>query len=112
HPPDRRRTHLRRPSRPARRRRPPRAADTLAAQVAAAGFDLQRSDCRRANGRTDYTARTVTIRADVSDAQAAKTLAHELAHVLLHNAAIASLGCRGLVEVEPRPTPTWWPPPP
>lgn len=56
--------------------------------------------CRPANGRTDYTARTVTIRADVADAQAAKTLAHELAHVHLHDGAAYALGCRGLIEVE------------
>jgi antirestriction protein ArdC len=74
--------------------------DALAAQVTAAGFDLQRADCRPANGRTDYTARSVTVRPDVSDAQAAKTLAHELAHVLLHDGAAYALGCRGLVEVE------------
>ena len=74
--------------------------DGLAAQVAAAGFTLQRDDCRPANGRTDYTARTVTVRPDVSDAQAAKTLAHELAHVALHDGTEYALGCRGLTEVE------------
>ncbi len=74
--------------------------EALAAQVTAEGFTLQRGDCRPANGRTDYTARTVTIRDDVSDAQAAKTLAHELAHVLLHDGTEYALGCRGLVEVE------------
>src|SRR5207249_4796746 len=74
--------------------------DSLAAQVVAAGFDLQRGDCRPANGRTDYAARTVTVRTDVTDAQAAKTLAHELAHVLLHDGSAYALGCRGLVEVE------------
>ncbi|HET9733518.1 MAG TPA: ArdC-like ssDNA-binding domain-containing protein [Acidimicrobiales bacterium] len=74
--------------------------EALAAQVTAAGFTLERGDCRPANGRTDYTIRTVTVRDDVSDAQAAKTLAHELAHVLLHDGTEYVLGCRGLVEVE------------
>jgi antirestriction protein ArdC len=74
--------------------------DALAAQVTAAGFTLERGDCRPANGRTDHAARTVTVRDDVSAAQAAKTLAHELAHVLLHDGTEYALGCRGLVEVE------------
>jgi hypothetical protein len=74
--------------------------DALAAQVTAAGFALERGDCWPANGRTDHAARTVTVRNDVSAAQAAKTLAHELAHVLLHDGTEYTLGCRGLVEVE------------
>jgi antirestriction protein ArdC len=74
--------------------------DALADQVAAAGFTLHRGNCRASNGRTDYAVRTVTVRDDVSDAQAAKTLAHELAHVLLHDGTEYALGCRGLVEVE------------
>jgi antirestriction protein ArdC len=74
--------------------------DALSAQVTAAGFELHRDDCRPANGRTDYIARTVTVRPDVSEAQATKTLAHELAHVLLHDGTAYALGCRGLVEVE------------
>ena len=74
--------------------------DTLAAQVAAAGFQLRRGDCHGANGRTNYTTRTVTVRDDVSDAQAVRTLAHELAHVQLHDGTAHALGCRGLVEVE------------
>jgi hypothetical protein len=57
--------------------------DALAAQVAAAGYALHRGDCRGANGYTDYLARVVKVRDDVSEAQACKTLAHELAHVLL-----------------------------
>jgi hypothetical protein len=40
-----------------------------------------------ANGLTDWGTRTVTVRDDLSDAQAAKTTAHELAHVLLHGPA-------------------------
>jgi hypothetical protein len=74
--------------------------EALAGRVVAAGFRLRREDCRPANGRTDYLARTVIICPDVSDAQAAKTLAHELAHVLLHDGTEYALGCRGLVEVE------------
>jgi DNA primase catalytic core len=59
--------------------------DALAAQVQARGFELKRGDCGGANGLTHYLERTVTVRADVDDAQAVKTLAHELGHVLLHD---------------------------
>lgn len=60
--------------------------DALAAQVQARGFELKRGDCAGgANGLTHYLEQTVTVRADVDDAQAVKTLAHELGHVLLHD---------------------------
>jgi len=74
--------------------------DRLASQVVAAGFALRRADCRPANGVTDFGGRTVTVRADVDGAQAAKTLAHELAHVLLHDGTENGSGCRGRAEVE------------
>ena len=64
---------------------PGRLYDALAAQVAAAGFTLHRAPIDSgANGQTDYAARAVTVRPDVSAAQGCKTLAHELAHVLMH----------------------------
>jgi antirestriction protein ArdC len=77
--------------------------DGLAGEVAAAGFTLHRADCSPANGRTDFPARTVTVRPDCSTAQAAKTLAHELGHVRLHDDPKFFLGgfaCRGLAEIE------------
>jgi antirestriction protein ArdC len=74
--------------------------DGLAAQVKAAGYTLERGDCFGANGRTDHSVRTVRVRDDVSDAQAAKTLAHELAHVLLHPDTTEYFRCRGRSEVE------------
>jgi antirestriction protein ArdC len=58
--------------------------DLLADQVHAAGFTLDRGDCGEANGYTNHVHKHVRVRADVSPAQASKTLAHELAHVLLH----------------------------
>src|SRR5581483_2564118 len=64
------------------------------------GFALRRADCRPATGVTDFGGRTVTVRADVDGAQAAKTLAHELAHVLLHDGTENGSGCRGRAEVE------------
>jgi antirestriction protein ArdC len=58
--------------------------DGLAKQVAAAGFMLTRADdLGGANGVTRFDTREVVVRADVSDAQACKTLAHELGHILL-----------------------------
>jgi antirestriction protein ArdC len=74
--------------------------DALAEQVAAAGFTLERGQCDGANGRTNYSTRTVTVRDDVDDAQACKTLAHELGHVLLHEHELTAFGCRGRLEVE------------
>lgn len=75
--------------------------DGLAKQVAAAGFMLGRGDCGGANGVTHYGARTVTVRADVDDAQAVKTLVHELGHILCgHEGDLGMFGCRGRHEVE------------
>ena len=77
---------------------------SLEMQVSAAGFSLVRCDSAAeiggANGRTDFGARTVTVRADVSDAQACKTLAHELGHILCGHEAELFAGCRGRLEVE------------
>ncbi len=52
--------------------------EALASQVQARGFTVQRGDCGDANGLTHYRDRTVTVRADVDDAQAVKTLIHDL----------------------------------
>jgi len=78
--------------------------DRLAEQVAAKGFSLVREDCSPANGQTDFLRRSVAVRPDLSEAQATKTLAHELGHVLLHDDkqfhGLGALSCRGLAEVE------------
>jgi DNA primase len=75
--------------------------DALASQVLAEGLTLERAEIPgTANGTTDFGARTVTVRASLSAAQAAKTLAHELAHVLLHSGTEYATGCRGRAEVE------------
>jgi N-terminal domain of anti-restriction factor ArdC/IrrE N-terminal-like domain len=58
--------------------------DAIAAQIHDAGFTIERGDCDGANGTTNFATRVVRVRDDVSSAQAAKTSAHELAHVLLH----------------------------
>jgi len=74
--------------------------DALSAQVKAAGYTLERGDCSGANGRTDHSVRTVRVRDNVSEAQATKTLAHELTHVILHPDTVAYLQCRDRSEVE------------
>jgi antirestriction protein ArdC len=74
--------------------------DLLTGQIEAAGFTVERGTCHGANGRTYFDTHTVRVRDDVEPAQAVKTLAHELAHVLLHNGTEYALGCRGRAEVE------------
>lgn len=83
--------------------------DALAAVVAEQGFALERGDCGGANGWTDFRSRTVRVRADVDDAQAVRTLAHEIGHVFLHSpgegeGAGTTRDCRGVREVEAEST--------
>lgn len=54
---------------------------------------------QKANGVTDFAARTVTVRDDLAPAQVAKTTAHELAHVLLHRPGTHDLD-RARQEIE------------
>ena len=81
---------------------PPGLWDSLAELVEAEGFRLARGDCGGANGLTDYLGREVRVLADVDDAQAVKTLAHELAHVLIRPdpGEPYAGACRGRREVE------------
>jgi len=74
----------------------------LAGQVAEYGYALERGDCSGANGYTDPTRRVVRVRGDVDEAQAVKTLAHELGHLQCgHVADLPTyLTCRGRCEVE------------
>jgi antirestriction protein ArdC len=58
--------------------------ERLADRVAASGYTLERGDCRPANGRCDFSSRTILVRPDLAPAQASKTLCHELAHAYLH----------------------------
>lgn len=74
--------------------------DALAAQVEANGYALERGDCGGANGWTNGTTKTIRVRDDVSDAQAVKTLAHEVAHMMLHMDSDDAMTHRGLAEVE------------
>jgi hypothetical protein len=68
--------------------------------VADAGYVLERGDCQGANGRASFADRTARVRADVDDAQAVKTLCHELGHIELHDGTEYATGCRGRAEIE------------
>jgi hypothetical protein len=77
----------------------------LAAQVSGRGFRLMAApdaaSLGGANGVSDFTARTVAVRADMDDAARVKTLAHELGHLALDHAGRGAAGMhRGIGEVE------------
>jgi antirestriction protein ArdC len=76
--------------------------ERLAGLVTENGFVLERGECGLANGWTNFTTRTVRVRDDVDAAQATKTLAHELGHVLMMHEPSLHVGanCRGHREVE------------
>jgi len=62
--------------------------DGLASLVRSHGYSLRTvasgHELGGANGMTDYLTRSVAVRADMDPAARTKTLAHELAHVMLH----------------------------
>ncbi|MGO9882522.1 MAG: ImmA/IrrE family metallo-endopeptidase [Solirubrobacteraceae bacterium] len=83
--------------------RPAGLWEAVAGQIAAAGYAIRRGLCTRptANGETDPSTRTVTVREDLSPAQSVKTLVHELGHILLgHVDGISGVACRGRCEAE------------
>ena len=59
--------------------------DALVVQCSDVGYDVVREQRGSANGYCDFGAKHIGVRPDVSDAQAVKTLVHELAHAMLHN---------------------------
>jgi hypothetical protein len=84
---------------------PPGLWDGLAADIRGRGYQLldapDAAALGGANGVTDFTARTVTVRADIPDAARTKTLAHELAHIVLGHESRGDDGLhRGIGEVE------------
>jgi len=76
--------------------------DALAGQVLGHGYTVHRGDTGRANGWTDPTSRTVRVSGAVDDAQAVKTLIHELGHLEAgHVGDLPTYAtCRGRCEVE------------
>ncbi|GAA4760240.1 hypothetical protein GCM10023350_53130 [Nocardioides endophyticus] len=87
--------------------------DGLADQITDHGFELRLVSSAAAiggaNGLTDFLTREVSVRMDMDDAAQAKTLAHELGHVLLHAPTVGTLPTevaadaslhRGIAEVE------------
>jgi antirestriction protein ArdC len=79
--------------------------DGLASLVREHGYTLRvvgsDRDLGGANGITDYLTRSVAIRGDIDPAARTKTLAHELAHVMLHGPDNADAALhRGIGEVE------------
>jgi len=76
--------------------------NALEGQVLGHGYTVHRGDTGRANGWTDPTSHTVRVSGGVDDAQAVKTLIHELAHIEAgHVGDLPTYAtCRGRCEVE------------
>lgn len=77
--------------------------DALVGEVSERGYRLLRGPVDKlagANGVTKIVEREVWVRDDVDDAQAVKTLTHELAHVMLHTDPAQPTNCAGIREVE------------
>lgn len=78
----------------------------LAHQVHSAGYTLSEGNSghRGLDGFTDHQARTVVIRRGLDNVTAVARLAHEVAHLRMHNpkeiASAGSVMCRGIREVE------------
>lgn len=82
--------------------------ERLAAIATDNGYTVSREDLaaqgEEANGYTHFTQKRIVVRTDVDDAQAVKTLAHEIGHMLLHapdsQLRDEALTHRGTAEVE------------
>lgn len=79
--------------------------DGLAKIVAETGFTLHTApdaaSLGGANGITSWADHTVRVRADMDDASRARTLAHEVGHIVLHNRDNTdAVTHRGIAEVE------------
>lgn len=79
--------------------------DGLADQITARGFELRlvsnAASIGGANGLTDFATREVSIRMDMDEAAQAKSLAHELGHLVFHGPEnVDAVLHRGIAEVE------------
>jgi hypothetical protein len=80
--------------------------ENLASLARSDGYRVERGSCGgQATGYTDFAARVVRVRDDVEEAQAVKTLAHELGHIRADHEHrfpdyAVSRSCRGQAEVE------------
>lgn len=77
----------------------------IAQQIRARGFLLLAAagadEIHGANGVTNFSTRTVTVRSDMDDAARCKTLIHELAHCMQESEGTEGItGHRGLAEVQ------------
>jgi antirestriction protein ArdC len=76
----------------------------LSALVTAQGFTVERADLYPANGVTSFVTKVVTVADRLGEAAAVKTLAHELAHILLEHDQVDYHGNRGRCECEAEST--------
>ena len=74
--------------------------DVLVTQANEAGYDVIRNRRGSENGYCDFSSKEIAVRPDVSAAQAAKTLVHELGHALLHGDEMPASKEVAEVEVE------------
>lgn len=74
--------------------------DALVTQANAAGFEVIRNRKGSENGYCDFLGKRIAVRPDVSEAQALKTLVHELGHALLHAEDPPKTAAIAEVEVE------------
>jgi antirestriction protein ArdC len=74
--------------------------DGLARHAQSVGYEVIRHQRGSENGYCDFLKKQIAVRPDVSDAQAVKTLIHELGHALLHSEGPVASREAAEVEVE------------
>lgn len=79
---------------------PPQLWDVVVDMVTTRGYEIERADTAPANGWVRWDTRTVRISDTVEDAQAVKTLVHELAHIVCEHDTRDLPRAMGEVEAE------------